>query len=184
VLRHLPNLLSALRLAGAPYAAWLIWRREYEWALLAFLLLGFTDFLDGFLARRWRLISRAGSYLDPVADKAMLVGAYLALGLDRVIAPWLMWLVLGRDLVILAMAAGALAFTRHRDYPPSRWGKVSTVLQIAYGATVLLNRSMLVPENGAGPVERVLLYGTALVTAASGAHYVWRAARTLRSPAA
>ncbi len=181
MLRLLPNLLSVLRLAGAPYAAWLIWRREYEWALLAFLLLGLTDFLDGFIARRWKLASAAGAYLDPLADKAMLVGAYLALGLDQVIARWLMWLVFGRDLLILSMAAIALLFTRHRTYPPSVWGKVSTALQIAYGVTVLLNRSMIVPDNGAGPVERILLYLTAAATALSGLHYVWRAVRTLRT---
>ena len=180
MLRLLPNLLSAARLAGAPYAAWLIWRREYEWALLAVLVLGLTDFLDGFLARRLKLTSPSGAYLDPLADKALLVGAYLALGLDRVIERWLMLLVLGRDALILAMAAIALLFTRHRDYPPSLWGKASTLLQIAYAATVLINRSMIVPENGAGPVERTLLWAAAAATAASGLHYVGRALLTLR----
>jgi cardiolipin synthase len=133
VLKYLPNLFSAARLILAPYIFWLMWHREYGVVLIWFLLSGITDGLDGWIARRWNVQSRLGAMLDPIGDKLLLSGSFLILALDGAMAKWIAALVLGRDVVILLFAAGVLLFSKKKaDFPPSWWGKSSTVAQICY----------------------------------------------------
>ena len=132
-MRHVPNILSAARLVLAPYIFWLMWRREYGSVLVWFLLSGITDGVDGWIARRWHAQSRLGGMLDPIGDKLLLSGSFLVLALDGAMEWWLAALVLGRDLVILLFAAGVLLFSKKKtEFPPSWWGKSSTVAQICY----------------------------------------------------
>jgi cardiolipin synthase (CMP-forming) len=131
-LKQLPNLLTAARLLAAPYILYLLWTGGYRTAIVWFSIASTTDVLDGFLARRLRVVSKVGALLDPVADKVLLSGSFLILGLRGIIPFWLMTLVLGRDLLILGFAAIALARKIRRDFPPSVWGKASTAAQIAY----------------------------------------------------
>jgi len=107
-------------------------RHQYRTIIPLFILVGVTDVVDGFLARRYSASSRLGAYLDPIADKVLLSGTFLVLALTGAIEPWLAAVVLGRDLLILA-AAGVLYFaTARRNFPPSPWGKVSTFVQIVF----------------------------------------------------
>src|SRR5579883_2909018 len=99
-------------------------------ALALFAAAAVTDALDGALARRFGWTSTAGAYLDPIADKALLSGLYLTLAVTGDIPWWLVGLIFGRDLLILAAAGLALLFTRLRAFPPSLWGKVSTIFQV------------------------------------------------------
>jgi cardiolipin synthase len=132
-LKYLPNLFSAARLILAPYIFWLMWHREYGVVLIWFLLSGITDGLDGWIARRWNAQSRLGAMLDPIGDKLLLSGSFLTLALDGAMEKWLAVLVLGRDAVILLFAAGVLLLSKKKaDFPPSWWGKSSTVAQICY----------------------------------------------------
>lgn len=117
MLRHLPNLISLARIGLVPFALRSIWLREYEWALLWISIAGLSDFLDGFLARRLKAASPAGAYLDPIADKLLLSGAYLVLGWDRVIPLWLTALVFGRDALMLLFIGFALLQTNVRRFP-------------------------------------------------------------------
>jgi cardiolipin synthase len=181
MLRALPNLLSIGRLLATPFLGRWIWQREYEWALGLLVLAGLSDAFDGFLARRFNWKSRAGAYLDPLADKALLVTAYLVLAIDTVIPRWVGWLVVGRDVLILAMVAAGFAFTKIREFPPSLWGKVSTIAQIVFVILVLLNRSMIVPENGSGPIEKSVMWAVVALTALSGLDYLWRGLKMVRS---
>jgi cardiolipin synthase len=138
--KQLPNLLSALRLALAPYLFVLLWRRDYLPALAICIVAGVTDGLDGLLARKLGAHSRLGAYLDPIADKILLSGAFLTLALDGAIEIWLAVLVLGRDALILLFAAGAFLFTKStRDFPPSFWGKASTAAQIVFILALILH---------------------------------------------
>jgi cardiolipin synthase (CMP-forming) len=130
-LRQLPNLLTAARLLAAPYILYLLWTAEYRPALVWFSIASCTDVLDGYIARRFQVASRLGALLDPIADKVLLSGSFLILGLKEIIPFWLMALVLGRDLLILGFAIIALARKLRRDFPPSVWGKASTAAQIA-----------------------------------------------------
>jgi cardiolipin synthase len=132
-LRHVPNLLSAARLLLAPYIFWLMWRREYGAVLVWFLLSGITDGVDGWIARKCNAQSRLGAMLDPIGDKLLLSGSFLVLAIDGAMEKWLAALVLGRDVVILLFAAAVLLRSKKKvEFPPSWWGKSSTVAQICY----------------------------------------------------
>lgn len=131
-MKQLPNLLTAARLALAPYLFLLMFQHRYSTIIPIFILIGITDVVDGFLARRFHASSRLGAYLDPIADKVLLSGTFLVLALTGAIEWWLAAVVLGRDLIILA-AAGVLYFaTARRNFPPSPWGKISTFVQIVF----------------------------------------------------
>lgn len=131
-MKHLPNLLTAARLALAPYLFLLMFRHRYSTIIPLFILIGITDVVDGFLARRYGASSRLGAYLDPIADKVLLSGTFLVLALTGAIEPWLAVVVLGRDLIILAAAGVLYLTTARRNFPPSPWGKISTFVQIIF----------------------------------------------------
>jgi cardiolipin synthase len=172
----LPNLLSAARLALAPFLFMALWRREYGFALGLCFVAGITDAFDGLLARWLKASSKIGAYLDPIADKVLLSGAFLTLALDGAIEKWVAVIVFGRDLLILAMAAGAFALTSIRSFPPTWWGKASTTAQIAYILALLLHFV------GFFPLALVELGKWIVVVLGvwSGVHYVWVAAWMVR----
>lgn len=138
MIRHLPNLLSALRLLAAPLAAWLILVSHDTAALLVFAGAGLSDGLDGFIARHWHMTTDMGAWLDPVADKLLMLlclSALVAVGATPV---WLLALVVAQG---SAIAAGWLLI-RKLSLPiatrPLFLGKVSTMAQIFYILFVLL----------------------------------------------
>ncbi len=175
-MKSIPNVLSAARLALAPYLFLLLWRRHYQMALAVCFLAGVTDALDGWTARRLKASSRLGAYLDPVADKILLSGAFLTLALGHAIQPWLAMLVLGRDLMILAFAGGAFAFTTLRSFPPSLWGKASTAAQIIFILVLLLWLCGWADER----LPRLMTWITAALTGGSGLDYGLRGVRYIR----
>ncbi len=113
-MRHLPNLLTCLRLALVLPVAWLLLRQQYPQALWLFLLAGLSDALDGLLARRFGWTSRLGAWLDPIADKLLLVISYVCLTLNGLVPVWLTAVLLLRDLVIVG-GAGAFAIASVRS---------------------------------------------------------------------
>jgi cardiolipin synthase (CMP-forming) len=173
----LPNLLSGLRLALTPYVVLALMARDCRRALLIVFFCGMTDGLDGFLARRFRWQSKLGAYLDPLADKFLLVSVYISLALSGLAPVWLVWLVVGRDILILAMAGYALVFTRLRDFPPSIWGKISTMVQIA--TALALMASCAIPSNFGDQFAQFGIVLTAIVTAWSGIRYALRGIQSL-----
>lgn len=138
MIRHLPNLVSALRLAAAPFAAWLILQGHDTASLLVFILAGGSDAVDGFIARRWGVVSNIGAWLDPVADKLLMLFCFTALFAVHAAPAWLVFLVVARD---AAIAAGWLLI---RYVPlkvaagPLPIGKASTVVQVLYIFAILL----------------------------------------------
>lgn len=165
-MRALPNLITALRLALTPVVVFAILRHDWRAAAAWFALAAFTDFLDGLAARKLRLSSRAGQFFDPVADKILLMAVTLALAAAGRIPVWFVAVVVGRDAVLLITSLAGLAFTRYRNYQPSRLGKLSTLLQIGVVTAALA----LAP-----PWAVWLAWPSAAVTLASGVHYLWRA---------
>jgi cardiolipin synthase len=169
-LKQLPNLLTAARLLAAPYILYLLWTSGYRMAIVWFAIASATDVLDGFLARRLRVVSKIGALLDPVADKVLLSGSFLTLGLRQVIPVWLMVIVLGRDLLILGFAIVALARGMRRDFPPSVWGKASTAAQIAYVLFAVGHEAAITPL----VVATILGWIAATLTLWSGIDYFRR----------
>lgn len=131
-------MLSTLRLLAAPLAAWLILNDHDTVSLIVFAAAGASDGLDGFIARRWGVTSRFGAWLDPVADKLLMLFCLTALYLIGVTPVWLLGLVVARD---AAIAAGWL-LVRYLSLPiqfqPLTIGKISTAVQVIYILAMLL----------------------------------------------
>jgi cardiolipin synthase (CMP-forming) len=174
--RQIPNLLTVLRLLVTPLIVYWIIQREYRTAAIWFTVSAATDSIDGYLARKYQWNTRTGAWLDPLADKSLLVAIYLAFGFTGDLPLWLIALVLGRDVLILLMAGYALAFTTLRDFPPSVLGKRATFSLIVTAVTVLADRATLV---NAKPVIPFLIYAAAAMTIASGGHYLITGVRRL-----
>jgi cardiolipin synthase len=174
---NLPNLFTLARLVLAPFVASDILHGRYGRAIILLFAAGFTDVIDGFLARRFQISTRAGAYFDPIADKILLSVIYVSLGLAGAMPWWMVAVVFGRDVLILAMAGYGLLFTSLRKFPPSVWGKISTFLQIA-AALVVLGARAGIPA----PVTLALSLMLA-ATIVSGLHYIWRGVEMLSKTA-
>jgi cardiolipin synthase len=127
---NLPNLLTLLRLLLVPLVVLFIVEGRYLLAGWLFGAAAFTDILDGAAARWMGVSTQVGAYLDPIADKCLLSGAYLALAWAHLVPWWLVAIIFGRDIYILVGVGVFLLFTPARRFPPSIWGKVSTFVQI------------------------------------------------------
>lgn len=138
MVRHLPNLLSAARLAAAPLVAWLILGGHDALALLLFALAGLSDGLDGFIARRWNVTSALGAWLDPAADKLLMLCCFTALFAVHAAPLWLVALVIGRDAVFCLVWLGIRMLDPDLRTPTLFVGKVSTAVQVLYILTLLL----------------------------------------------
>jgi cardiolipin synthase (CMP-forming) len=176
--RNVPNLLTAGRLAVVPVIAAEVLRGHFLAALVLTFLAGFTDVVDGFLARHFGWGSRLGAWLDPLADKALLVTLFLTLGWVRAFPWWLVALVFARDAMILLMVGAAFAFTAIRDFPPSVWGKLSTFVQV--GSCFLAMAIRSTPFAWPGWVGVFLVAATTLATVWSGMDYVRLGAKRWR----
>ena len=174
---NLPNLFTLARLVLAPFIASDILRGHYGRAIILLFAAGFTDVIDGFLARRFEISTRVGAYFDPIADKILLSVIYISLGLAGAMPWWMVAVVFGRDLLILAMAGYGLLFTSLRKFPPSVWGKISTFFQIAAALVVMGARAGI-------PAPVTLARSLMLVaTVVSGLHYIWRGVVMFRKTA-
>jgi cardiolipin synthase len=138
MLRHLPNLLSGLRLLAAPLAAWAILAERDMAALVIFAGAGLSDFADGQIARRWGFVSRFGAWLDPIADKLLMLCAFLALLAVGAVPLWLVLLVIARDVAVAGGALLAKALALPLAVAPTVLGKATTAALIGYVCLVLL----------------------------------------------
>ncbi|MEZ5353562.1 MAG: CDP-alcohol phosphatidyltransferase family protein [Bryobacteraceae bacterium] len=166
-MRFIPTLLSLARALITPWVVIAVMHGRRQEALALCVAGGFSDFLDGYLARRFGWTSRIGAWMDAVADKVLLSSLFVAFGMAGWAPGWLVMLVIGRDLVILALAGAGLAFTPIRDFPPSVWGKVSTNVQILTAFVTLAN-----PGSALSSLFSTMIVVCATTTAWSGLHYV------------
>lgn len=146
-------------------------RSEYQAAFLLGAVAGATDGLDGWLARRFDWRSKLGAYLDPIADKPLVVLGYVALGLRGVVPWWLVSLVLARDAIIVVVAISARLWKNIRDFPPSRWGKLCTIVQISTAGVVLAAKAW--PNSPITWLVLPAIWLAGVGTVWSGIHYAW-----------
>lgn len=169
-LAQLPNAITLSRIALVPVMIVALNDHDYRLALVLFVVAGLSDGLDGFLAKRFHLQSRLGGILDPVADKILLVSAYVMLTVLGQIPFWLMLTVAFRDLLIVG---GYVVYTVHSgpvQMRPSALSKLNTVVQLTLVALILAQQSF----GFAAPLAVETLIGlVAVTTVASGAHYLW-----------
>ena len=167
---NLPNLLTGARIAAVPVVmVFLCFSGPVASFLgaLCFMAAGATDFLDGFFARRHRLVSRFGKFMDPLADKLLVSAALIMLiPLGRVPA-WIAFVIIGRELAVTGLRA--LAAAEGIILAPDRWGKAKTFLQMAALTALILHypyQTLDFQRLGMG-----LLWLAMIVTIASGVSY-------------
>lgn len=167
-LKQIPNLVTGLRLVLVPFMVWLLLDERYLTALGVFALMGLSDAVDGFLAKRYDWKTRVGEFLDPVADKTMLVSAFVALGWTGLVPAWLVLIIIVRDVVILAGAAAYHLLTRQLYMAPTIISKLNTFAQIILVLSVILDQLLDMPAF----VVQLFIALTLLTTVASGFGYV------------
>ena len=169
-LYHLPNAITLLRIALVPVFILVLEAQDYVLALIIFIVAGLTDGLDGFIAKRYNLATRLGAILDPMADKILLVSAYVMLAVLDHLPFWLVLTVGFRDLLIIG---GYLIYTSlvgEVDVRPTYLSKFNTVLQIALVIIILVQQAALLPLK---PIVDYGIYAVLVTTVASGLHYLW-----------
>jgi cardiolipin synthase len=173
---NLPNLITLGRLLSVPLAVWLIIEARYGVAFWIFVGAGISDALDGYIAKRFDRRTRLGALLDPIADKALLVGVYVTLGIAGQLPHWLVILVVLRDVLILGGFALIQATTAPQHLGPLFVSKVNTSVQIALVGFVLARLGLGIDE---GTVTAILIAAAALTTVLSGLSYLLRWAMIL-----
>ncbi|MGA2592642.1 MAG: CDP-diacylglycerol--glycerol-3-phosphate 3-phosphatidyltransferase [Bryobacteraceae bacterium] len=174
----LPNLFTLARVVLTPFILQAILNQRHVAALALFAAAAATDGIDGYLARRLRAATPAGAFLDPIADKLLLSGVYLALAITGSVPWWLVVVIFGRDLLILSSSSVALLVTQLRAFPPSVWGKASTAVQILTAVAFLARNAA--PTSLLATLSAALVWPTAALTVWSGVHYAWRGVRLVR----
>ncbi len=181
----IPNLLSLLRMGLTPLFLISVVNGQSVAALVTFVAAGITDALDGYIARTYGQQSRLGAYLDPIADKMLLMSAYVVLAIPglhpgALIPAWVTVLVIARDLFIVVIALVAYLALGIRRFHPNLLGKVNTIVQIVTAIAILASSVWL--ELIA--VVKWLPYAAAATTIASGVSYVNERAVRLEHPGA
>jgi cardiolipin synthase len=133
----IPNLITLARILLVPVIVWAIASNEMQVAFGLFIAGGVSDLVDGFLAKRFRMATELGAYLDPLADKAMLVSIYVALGIVQAIPRWLVILVVWRDIMIVTAVILSWLVDKPVKLKPLAISKVNTLAQVLLAAFVL-----------------------------------------------
>ena len=165
----IPNLISIGRLLLVPLIVWLIVAGQHGAAFVFFVVAGVSDAVDGFLARTFDLRSDLGEYLDPIADKALLVSIYISLAYVEAIPPWLAILVVSRDLLIVGAVVLSWMLGEPVATKPHRISKVNTLVQIALAALVLADLAFALDL---ATLRLVMIYVVAALTVVSGGDYL------------
>lgn len=169
LLAWLPNLISLARLLAVPVTIYLLLRGDFAPAFWIFVAAGLSDALDGIIAKQFEVTSEVGAYLDPLADKALLVGIYVTLGYLDHVAAWLVILIVFRDVLIVGGAILFHTLTQSLKMEPLLVSKTNTAAQIVLAAALLaqLGLGVALPM-----VVQVLVYVVTALTVVSGGAYV------------
>jgi cardiolipin synthase len=134
---NIPNIITLGRILAVPFIVWAIASNQMEIAFVIFIVAGVSDAVDGFLAKRFNMSSELGALLDPVADKALLVSIYMALGIWGAIPRWIVILVVSRDIMIIGAVIVSWLFGKPIPMKPLMVSKLNTVAQVGFAALVL-----------------------------------------------
>ncbi|MEK9755274.1 MAG: CDP-alcohol phosphatidyltransferase family protein [Rhodospirillaceae bacterium] len=166
---NLPNAITLSRLLCVPLVVWLILVDRMAAAFWISLGAALSDAVDGIIAKRWRMVTKFGGYLDPIADKALLVCIYVALVNQGHLPVWLVILVVFRDALIIGGALLFMTLTQTLDMKPLMVSKLNTVMQLTLAVEVLAALAFSIDDTDLRPV---LVFSVAATTLASGAAYV------------
>ncbi|OUR63848.1 CDP-alcohol phosphatidyltransferase [Methylophaga sp. 42_25_T18] len=167
--KDIPNLISILRIALIIPVIWAMLTEQFMLALVIFAIAGISDALDGFLAKHNHWESRLGSILDPIADKLLLVASFTTLAWLGLLPMWLLWLVIGRDLMIVLGGVAYHYVVGQFELLPLWSSKINTVMQILLVLLVMLQQLWITE------FQQLVIIGKWLVVASvvnSGTEYV------------
>jgi cardiolipin synthase len=170
-------------MALIPVFASLLFYGYSGWALIVFVIAGISDGIDGFLARRFDQTTELGTILDPIADKLLMTVAFIVLTMPNVLQPvrhlpvpfWVTAAVIGRDVLIIAVAGAINIMTGFRGFKPSIWGKLSTFVQVIAVTLILL--AAVFGYSFYLPTTYVIVV---LLAAISGVHYIFHVAKLMK----
>ncbi len=165
----LPNIITIARILLVPVTVWLMISQAYLAALVSFVVAGLSDAVDGYVARRFNLRSELGAYLDPLADKALLVSIYVTLAIVETLPAWLAILVVTRDVLIVGAVLLARVMERPMEMRPLWISKLNTAVQIVFAGAILAALGTGVGLHGLSLVGVIVV---AALTIASGALYM------------
>ncbi|MFQ6082970.1 MAG: CDP-alcohol phosphatidyltransferase family protein [Candidatus Aminicenantia bacterium] len=170
----LANQLTLLRMLLIPGFLLFIAYQKINLAFYVFILAGITDALDGLVARIWRQRTTIGTFLDPMADKLLLVSSFIVLSIPSISRPnfiplWLTIIVISRDVLIVVSALIIHLATGKRNFNPSFFGKLSTIFQVITVFFVLLNNYLVRQPS----YLKLIFLTTLFFTLFSGLHYMY-----------
>jgi len=170
-MRNVPNLITLLRILLVPVMGYFAWSGKYAVALPIFLVAALTDLADGYIARRFKLVSKVGALLDPIADKLNMFVATVVLAWQSRIPIWLAAAIIGRDVVIVVGAIAYRIVRGHLAIKPTRLSKVNTAIEFAVLLLVMAAAARRIDATG---WMRPLFVVVFITVTASGIQYVWR----------
>ena len=177
-LRWLPNAISLMRIAMIAPILWYIVDEQYGNALIVFFVAGFSDGVDGYLAKRFDWHTRIGALLDPIADKLLVGGTFITLVITGLIPMWMGILVVVRDVVIVGGAMLYNFLVKPVEGEPTRISKLNTALQLLFIIFVLSRSGFAWPDEIAITIIGASVVVTIVI---SGIDYVWSWARRARN---
>ncbi len=165
----IPNLISILRLVLVPAVVLAMLQARWDWAFAGFAVAGISDGVDGFIARHFNQHSRLGAYMDPMADKLLLVSVFVVLGIAGELPLWLVVLAVSRDALIVFAVLLSSVMGQPVEMKPLVVSKLNTAVQLVLAALVLAELAFGV---GMGMVRPALIILSGLLTVASAAAYL------------
>jgi cardiolipin synthase len=177
----IPNLITLGRILLVPIVVWAIYSDALWIAFVLFLAAGVSDAVDGFLAKRFGMTTELGAYLDPLADKALIVSIYVTLGIKELIPGWLVILVVSRDIMIVGAVMLSWLIGKPVMMKPLVVSKLNTAAQIVFACVVLGSLGFAIE---ARTLTLVLMMLVAALTLLSVAAYVREWVRHMNMPAA
>lgn len=167
-----PNFISLGRLLTVPVLVWLILTNKMSTAFWLFIVAGLSDILDGLLARLLKERTEIGAYLDPIADKALLIGVFISLAVQKFLPLWLVILVVFRDILIISGTLLLLMLNKRFTINPLFISKVHTFVQIVL-VSVTLGTSAINFIH-ASVVTKTMIYVVTITGLLSGVGYVYK----------
>lgn len=176
---NIPNILTLLRIILVPIFVILVMQGSFPYALAVFVIAGITDGLDGFLARILRQQTDLGAYLDPLADKALIISSFVILSILEEIPGWLAVIVISRDCIILFGVSVLFLMSVPFEIRPTYVSKATTLLQILTVFLVLVFKCL--PGYAHSLMITVAFWATACFTVVSGFYYIFKGVRFINN---
>jgi cardiolipin synthase len=166
---NIPNLLTLARILLVPVVVWAIAQGQMGIALAAFVVAGITDAVDGYIAKRFGQQTELGAYLDPLADKTLIVSIYVSLAIFGFIPHWVAILVVSRDIMIVGAVLLSTLVEKPLTIQPLMVSKANTAAQIVFAALVLAAKGLRIDLDWA---IFLAMWAVAALTLASAAAYL------------